>query len=84
MLRRDLYTVPDIAKLLHIGEEQTRRILSAGKIKGARLTGKHYTVTNAALREYLGEPIYNCIIDSLPAEEIEIRPAADVKEEVAQ
>ena len=84
MLRRDLYNVPDIAKLLHIGEEQARRILRAGKIRGARLTGKHYTVSNEALREYLGEPIYNCIIDSLPAETIEIRTAADVKEEIAQ
>ncbi len=63
MMRKDSYAVPDIAKILNIGKEQARRILRAGKIKGARLTGKHYTVTNEALREYLGEAMYNELID---------------------
>ena len=64
MLKKDTYTPSDIAKALNFSEETVRRYLRTGILKGTRIGGKKYVITNEALQDFLGEELYQGIVDN--------------------
>ncbi len=66
MMRKRLYTIRDIAKLLLRDEETVRRYCRTGKLK-AQVIGGSYFITDANLKAFLGDDIYHGVIDTLPS-----------------
>ncbi len=63
---KTVYTTSDIAGLILRDRETVRRYCEKGKIRAKKLGGE-YAISDASLREFLGDDIYCGVIDSLPS-----------------
>ena len=70
MMRKDFYSVKELSELFMVNVQTIRRWIETGRLTGKKL-GHNYRVSDAALKEFLGDEHYHGVIDTLPSFPVE-------------